>query len=177
MSKDFPVFVKILNFFVEITLITWGLHKTITEFSELKRKGCQWQETEELKVMILKPIKFQVVPARYILNITSLLAVKAFRSMTQVMISFQILFHLLTSCFFIVVLNCLANFISSEKRIWSNVIFQYSVGKAAREAFFRALAVEENNLRILNYSPGPVQTDMHSEVAKRWTVENWSEIF
>uniref|UniRef100_A0A0R3RK40 Sepiapterin reductase n=1 Tax=Elaeophora elaphi TaxID=1147741 RepID=A0A0R3RK40_9BILA len=71
-------------------------------------------------------LSFHVAPVRYILNVTSLLAVKAFPSMAQ-----------------------------------------YSVGKAAREAFFRTLAVEEPNLRILNYSPGPVQTDMHNEIAKK----------
>ncbi|VBB30172.1 unnamed protein product [Acanthocheilonema viteae] len=75
---------------------------------------------------VLSTIPEQVAPIRYILNVTSLLAIKAFPSMTQ-----------------------------------------YSVGKAAREAFFRALAVEERNLRILNYSPGPVQTDMHDEIAKK----------
>ncbi|VDM91986.1 unnamed protein product [Litomosoides sigmodontis] len=75
---------------------------------------------------VLSTVPEQVAPVRYILNITSLLAIKAFPSMAQ-----------------------------------------YSVGKAAREAFFRALAVEERNLRILNYSPGPVQTDMHNEVAEK----------
>uniref|UniRef100_A0A915PPF8 Sepiapterin reductase n=1 Tax=Setaria digitata TaxID=48799 RepID=A0A915PPF8_9BILA len=74
---------------------------------------------------VLSAIPQRVAPARYILNVTSLLAIKAFPSMAQ-----------------------------------------YSVGKAAREAFFRTLAVEEPNLRILNYSPGPVQTDMHNEIAK-----------
>ncbi|VIO92096.1 oxidoreductase, short chain dehydrogenase/reductase family protein [Brugia malayi] len=85
---------------------------------------------------VLSTIPERVAPARYILNVTSLLAVKAFPSMVQ-----------------------------------------YSVGKAAREAFFRALAVEESNLRILNYSPGPVQTDMHNEIAKRSYDEGIRESF
>uniref|UniRef100_F1L6Z5 Sepiapterin reductase n=1 Tax=Ascaris suum TaxID=6253 RepID=F1L6Z5_ASCSU len=42
---------------------------------------------------------------------------------------------------------------------------QYSVAKAAREAFFRSLAVEDSSLRILNYSPGPVQTSMYDDIA------------
>ncbi|KAM3723266.1 Sepiapterin reductase [Dirofilaria immitis] len=75
---------------------------------------------------VLNIIPKRVAPVRYILNVTSLLAIKSFPSMAQ-----------------------------------------YSVGKAAREAFFRTLAVEECNLRILNYSPGPVQTDMYNEIAKR----------
>ncbi|TKR75829.1 hypothetical protein L596_017066 [Steinernema carpocapsae] len=56
-------------------------------------------------------------------NITSLLAIKAFPSFTQ-----------------------------------------YSTSKAAREAYFRAFAAEEPNVRILSYSPGPVLTDMRSSV-------------
>lgn len=35
-----------------------------------------------------------------------------------------------------------------------------SSGKAAREMYFRALALEENQLVVVNYSPGGVQTDM-----------------
>ncbi|VDM28163.1 unnamed protein product [Toxocara canis] len=42
---------------------------------------------------------------------------------------------------------------------------QYAVAKAAREAFFRSLAVEDPSLRILNYSPGPVQTEMYAAIA------------
>uniref|UniRef100_A0AC34RF16 Sepiapterin reductase n=1 Tax=Panagrolaimus sp. JU765 TaxID=591449 RepID=A0AC34RF16_9BILA len=41
---------------------------------------------------------------------------------------------------------------------------QYCVGKAAREAYFRNLAVEAKNVRVLNYSPGPVETDMIHEI-------------
>lgn len=33
-------------------------------------------------------------------------------------------------------------------------------GKAAREAYIRALVCENPKVRVLNYSPGPVQTDM-----------------
>lgn len=46
----------------------------------------------------------------------------------------------------------------------------YGPNKAAREMFFRNLAEEERsdkNLQILNYAPGPVDTDMLSSVAER----------
>ncbi|VDL67293.1 unnamed protein product [Nippostrongylus brasiliensis] len=43
---------------------------------------------------------------------------------------------------------------------------QYSVGKAAREAYFRGLAVEDDTVKVFNYSPGPVDTAMHDIVAK-----------
>jgi len=44
---------------------------------------------------------------------------------------------------------------------------QYSVGKAAREAYFRAFAAEHPGSRVLNYSPGPVDTQMHTEVTEK----------
>ncbi|NWR07151.1 SPRE reductase, partial [Paradoxornis webbianus] len=36
----------------------------------------------------------------------------------------------------------------------------YCAGKAAREMLFRVLALEEPGLRVLNYAPGPLDTDM-----------------
>lgn len=46
--------------------------------------------------------------------------------------------------------------------------FDFSSGKAAREMYFRVLALEEaetdRNLTILNYSPGPVQTEMTADI-------------
>uniref|UniRef100_A0A914XZE7 Sepiapterin reductase n=1 Tax=Panagrolaimus superbus TaxID=310955 RepID=A0A914XZE7_9BILA len=42
---------------------------------------------------------------------------------------------------------------------------QYCVGKAAREAYFRNFALETDS-RVLNYSPGPVETDMITEIGK-----------
>jgi sepiapterin reductase len=42
---------------------------------------------------------------------------------------------------------------------------QYSVGKAAREAFFRGFAHEHPDVRVLSYSPGPVQTNMRTVIA------------
>ncbi|CAD5206760.1 unnamed protein product [Bursaphelenchus okinawaensis] len=44
---------------------------------------------------------------------------------------------------------------------------QYSVSKTAREAYFRSLALERPDIRVLNYSPGPVDTDMRTDIAKR----------
>lgn len=40
----------------------------------------------------------------------------------------------------------------------------YGSGKAARDLYFRVLAKEEPQLSILNYSPGPVDTDMFNGV-------------
>lgn len=40
----------------------------------------------------------------------------------------------------------------------------YGSGKAARELYFKVLAKEEPDLLILNYSPGPVDTDMFNDV-------------
>jgi sepiapterin reductase len=36
----------------------------------------------------------------------------------------------------------------------------YCAGKAAREMFFRVLAEESHDVLVLNYAPGPVETDM-----------------
>lgn len=33
-------------------------------------------------------------------------------------------------------------------------------GKAARDAFFRSVALEHPDIRVLNYAPGPVRTEM-----------------
>ncbi|XP_043202443.1 sepiapterin reductase-like [Amphibalanus amphitrite] len=41
----------------------------------------------------------------------------------------------------------------------------YCAGKAARDMFFRVLAAEHPELRVLNYAPGPLVTDMARTVA------------
>ncbi|KAK7872087.1 hypothetical protein R5R35_004570 [Gryllus longicercus] len=64
-----------------------------------------------------------VVKNRLIINITSLCAVKPFKSLGY-----------------------------------------YCIGKASREMFFKVLAEEDNNLKVLSYSPGPVNTDMISHI-------------
>lgn len=75
--------------------------------------------------LVLSSITKQTARHRLVVNITSLLAIQGFPSLTQ-----------------------------------------YSVGKAAREAFFRGLAVEDETIKVLNYSPGPVDTAMHDVIAK-----------
>jgi len=40
----------------------------------------------------------------------------------------------------------------------------YGCGKAAREMFFKVFALEETDVTVLNYSPGPVDTAMVGEV-------------
>ncbi|XP_029299876.1 sepiapterin reductase a isoform X2 [Cottoperca gobio] len=43
----------------------------------------------------------------------------------------------------------------------------YCTGKAAREMMFRVLAEEEPDLRVLSYSPGPLDTDMQKVARSR----------
>jgi len=40
----------------------------------------------------------------------------------------------------------------------------YCIGKASREMYFRVLALENPSLNILSYSPGPVLTDMYTDI-------------
>lgn len=47
-----------------------------------------------------------------------------------------------------------------------NTMAQYCSGKATREMFFKVLAAEEKDITVLNYSPGPVDTDMISNFQK-----------
>ncbi|XP_037072465.1 LOW QUALITY PROTEIN: sepiapterin reductase-like [Pollicipes pollicipes] len=42
----------------------------------------------------------------------------------------------------------------------------YCAGKAARDMFFRVLAAEHPELRVLSYAPGPLVTDMSREIAR-----------
>ncbi|XP_034048732.1 sepiapterin reductase a [Thalassophryne amazonica] len=43
----------------------------------------------------------------------------------------------------------------------------YCTAKAAREMMFRVLAEEQPNVRVLNYAPGPLDTDMLSQAKER----------
>ncbi|XP_076163607.1 sepiapterin reductase [Ptiloglossa arizonensis] len=43
----------------------------------------------------------------------------------------------------------------------------YATGKAAREMFFKVFALENPQVDVLNYSPGPVETDMFHEVCNK----------
>lgn len=40
----------------------------------------------------------------------------------------------------------------------------YCTGKASREMYFKVLAEEDTSLKVLSYSPGPVNTDMISHI-------------
>lgn len=106
------------------------ISKQATELMDMK----QWHDYLQINLisviqlnnLVLRTITNKVASIRFVVNITSLLAVKGFASFAE-----------------------------------------YSVGKAAREAFFRCLAVEDKELRVLNYSPGPVLTEMYNEIAEK----------
>ncbi|XP_072395584.1 sepiapterin reductase-like [Diabrotica undecimpunctata] len=53
----------------------------------------------------------------------------------------------------------------------------YGSGKAAREIFFKVLALEEPNIIVLNYSPGPVETDMFNCIAETAQSEDLRQSF
>ncbi|CDW58435.1 Sepiapterin reductase [Trichuris trichiura] len=54
----------------------------------------------------------------------------------------------------------------------------YSAGKAARDAFYRCFAAEETGIRVLNFNPGPVSTDMQMEIFQKThstKIKEWSK--
>ncbi|XP_055593277.1 sepiapterin reductase [Uranotaenia lowii] len=53
----------------------------------------------------------------------------------------------------------------------------YCSGKAAREMYFKVLADEEPGLVVLNYSPGPVDTDMTIDIQGRSNAEEIRNYF
>jgi sepiapterin reductase len=53
----------------------------------------------------------------------------------------------------------------------------YGPGKAAREMFFRVLAEESQDVLVLNYSPGPVETDMTVDAQQNAAAEETSAMF
>ncbi|XP_071450620.1 sepiapterin reductase-like [Hetaerina americana] len=54
----------------------------------------------------------------------------------------------------------------------------YCCGKAAREMYFQVLAKEEEgNLTVLNYSPGPVETDMFYEIVNNVADKDQNKIY
>lgn len=53
----------------------------------------------------------------------------------------------------------------------------YCSGKAAREMYFKVLACEEPDMVVLNYSPGPVDTDMVAEVQSNTCDDGMREYF
>lgn len=53
----------------------------------------------------------------------------------------------------------------------------YCSGKAAREMYFRVLAEEKKHIKVLNYSPGPVETAMIDYVLEKAVNENLRNVF
>ncbi|CAH2246195.1 sepiapterin reductase [Pararge aegeria] len=53
----------------------------------------------------------------------------------------------------------------------------YCSAKAAREMYFRVLAEEKKNIKVLNYSPGPVETAMIENVLEEAINKNLREVF
>lgn len=53
----------------------------------------------------------------------------------------------------------------------------YAPGKAAREMFFRVLAEERDDVLVLNYSPGPVETDMTVDTQQNCVAVETKEMF
>lgn len=53
----------------------------------------------------------------------------------------------------------------------------YCSGKAAREMYFRVLAEEKNGIKVLNYSPGPVETAMIDFVLSEAVNDNLKDVF
>ncbi|XP_062334432.1 sepiapterin reductase-like [Osmerus eperlanus] len=53
----------------------------------------------------------------------------------------------------------------------------YCTGKAARDMMFRVLAEEEPDLRVLNYAPGPLDTDMQVEARANTADSNVRQSF
>lgn len=56
------------------------------------------------------------------------------------------------------------NITSLVGRIPFQNMSMYGSGKASRELFFKVLAVEQSKVIVLNYSPGPVLTDMFNSI-------------
>ncbi|XP_068617653.1 sepiapterin reductase-like [Battus philenor] len=53
----------------------------------------------------------------------------------------------------------------------------YCSGKAAREMYFKVLAEEKKHIRVLNYSPGPVETAMIDYVLAEAVNDNLKNVF
>ncbi|XP_050428364.1 sepiapterin reductase-like [Adelges cooleyi] len=61
--------------------------------------------------------------------------------------------------------KCIVNMTSLFGIQASHSVGYYCVGKASREMYFRVLAIENPNINILSYSPGPVLTDMVEQMS------------
>ncbi len=58
------------------------------------------------------------------------------------------------------------NITTLAARVYMPSLSLYSASRAAREAYMGVLAVENPDVRVLNYSPGPCNTDMHRAIAE-----------
>lgn len=86
--------------------------------------------------------------------------------------------YLRTNVSSVIALNCVfMKRFESQKKLIVNVtskaavvpfasFTEYCAGKAARQMYFKVLAEEEKDTLVLNYSPGPVETDMTVDVQK-----------
>ncbi|XP_044740369.1 sepiapterin reductase-like [Chrysoperla carnea] len=54
---------------------------------------------------------------------------------------------------------------------------QYGSAKAARDLFFKVLAKEYSHINVLNYSPGPVDTDMANSILVKSTDQQIKEVY
>lgn len=104
-----------------------GELKLLTEISDLKTCR-EYFDLNLFSVMILTSVFYRmlnIVPKKVLVNITSLIGRKPFKTMGF-----------------------------------------YGIGKAARDFYFKVLAEEHSDLVILNYSPGPVDTEMFHSIIK-----------
>ncbi|XP_062605733.1 sepiapterin reductase-like [Saccostrea cucullata] len=53
----------------------------------------------------------------------------------------------------------------------------YCSGKSARDMFFQTLALEEPSLRVLNYAPGPCDTDMQKDCREKSRAPDTKKMF
>ena len=53
----------------------------------------------------------------------------------------------------------------------------YCVSKAAMDMFFKCLAAEETDVRVLNYAPGPLETNMATILSEKVCEESTKKFF
>ncbi|XP_056634227.1 sepiapterin reductase [Diorhabda sublineata] len=61
---------------------------------------------------------------------------------------------------------CVINISSLAGKTPLSNLGMYGSGKAARELFFKVFALEEPNIIVFNYSPGPVDTEMFDSIVQ-----------
>ncbi|KAJ7382836.1 hypothetical protein OS493_032472 [Desmophyllum pertusum] len=74
--------------------------------------------------------------------------------------------------------SCTVVNVSSLLAVQSFAYFSlYCTGKAARDMMCQVLAKEEPNVRVLNYAPGPLLTDMYEEILTTCGNQEMVEMF